>query len=208
MHAVAQEGAFTDKSDPKAEVILKKLKSKYSSAASLQAKFALEIELEGDKEIQKGSISQMKKMYKVEMNGQNIISNGKTMWFHLKQNNEVQISNPNADEADGFLTPASLLSIYENKDFIYALIGEKQESGRTVQQIEFKPKNRDSEYAKVRLTIDKSKTEVMRIKAFSKDGSRYTLKLDQLKRNVNLKPSDFEFDPSKYPGIHIEDLRI
>jgi hypothetical protein len=46
------------------------------------------------------------------------------------------------------------------------------------------------------------------MKVFAKDGSRYTLKVNEIKPNKNYGPETFVFDASKYPGIHVEDLRI
>ena len=49
---------------------------------------------------------------------------------------------------------------------------------------------------------------VAQMKVFSKDGSRYTLKIIDIRANMNYTSDVFAFDESKYPGIHVEDLRI
>lgn len=57
------------------------------------------------------------------------------------------------------------------------------------------------------MEVDKKTNEVANIKAFGKDGSRFTLQVNQLTPNKNYDAAYFAFDKSKYPGYHVEDLR-
>ena len=121
----------------------------------------------------------------------------------------MQINDVDDFEDEGeMLSPKDLLRIYEKEDFIYHLVNEDYENGVMIQQIEFKPTDRDSEYAKMRVTIDKKKLEIKRIKAFSKDGSRYTMEVKKFKANQKYATADFVFNPDEYPDIFVEDLRI
>ena len=81
------------------------------------------------------------------------------------------------------------------------------ENGKVLDQIEFKPLESDSEYSKMRMSIDKKANELVRVKAFGKDGSRYTFALKKLSPNSNIAASTFAFDKSKYPDYYVEDLR-
>jgi outer membrane lipoprotein carrier protein len=80
--------------------------------------------------------------------------------------------------------------------------------GKKVTQIEFKPLDRDSEYSKMVLYVDEKSKEMAQMKVFSKDGGRYTLKINDIVANKKYAMETFTFDESKFPGIHIEDLRI
>ncbi|KAA3632557.1 MAG: hypothetical protein DWQ02_14555, partial [Bacteroidetes bacterium] len=92
--------------------------------------------------------------------------------------------------------------------FVYFITGEIVENGRRLQQITFKPLDRDNtDYAKLVLTLDKSNAKIIRVKAYSKDASRYTFHLGKVKTNTGLAASAFSFDKSKFPGYYIEDLR-
>lgn len=206
----AQNSIGVDANDPKAKIILDEIKEKYESYKSLDVDFTLTIQFpEEDPEIQKGQISQQGDKYKLDLGNQSITSDGKSMWFHLKNRNEVQINDVDLEaEDDEMLSPQNLLRIYENNDFLYALVGEDIEDGKRVQKIEFKPLDDDSEYFKMRLTIDKKSGEINRIKTFSKDGSRYVLQIDKMVPNKDFPSDYFSFDESKFPGMHVEDLRM
>ncbi|MEL6635724.1 MAG: outer membrane lipoprotein carrier protein LolA [Bacteroidota bacterium] len=205
---LAQSSQAVEENDPAARAILDAIKNKYEAYNSLDVHFTLTIAFpEEDPEIQKGHISQQGEKYKLDLEGQSIISDGQTMWFHLKNRNEVQINDVMEDEEDELLSPKNLLRIYENEEFFYALVGEVEEAGTTVQKIEFKPLDRDSEYSKMRLSINKKTQEIIRIKTFAKDGSRYVLQIDQLTPNKRFTDDYFQFDVSQYPGLHVENLR-
>ncbi len=198
-------------SDPAAKAILEKLRTKYEAYQSIEADFNLIIEIpEEAKEVQKGNLAQQGDKYRLELEHQAIYSDGKTLWVFWKNNNEVQINNVDdfEEEEDELLSPKDLLRVYEKENFTYALVNDGYENGRAIQQIEFKPLDKDSEYAKMRVTIDKKKNQVIRIKAFSKDSSRYTLEVTKFKPNLSYKAADFVFNPDKYPDIYVEDLRI
>ena len=201
---------FKEEVDPAAKAILKKMKDIYESYETLEADFTLTIEIpEQDTETQTGTISQKGEKYHLLLDDQAIISDGNTLWYYLKNKNEVQINNVEEDHEEGeIMSPKALLRIYESKQFLYALTNESTEGKVAIQQIEFKPIDRDSDYSKLRLTIDKKNKRMMRIKAFGKDGSRFTLKIKEFKPNKALSDQFFVFDETRYKDIRVEDLRI
>ena len=210
--AFAQSAQFVkETSDPAAKAILEKLRTKYEAYESVEADFKLTIEIPAEeKEVQTGKLAQKGEQYRMTLDNQAIYCDGKTLWLYLKNHNEVQINNVDdfEDEEEDFLSPKDLLRIYEKEDFIYALTNVGFEKGIAIQQIEFKPLDKDSEYAKMRVTIDKKKNQIVRIKAFAVDGTRYTMEVTQFKPNLAYNAADFIFNPDKFPGIHVEDLRI
>ena len=197
-------------SDPQAKQDLLALKSKYDAGKSLQADVTLEIKFaEQPADVQTGRIQQDGDRFRVEFDQQTVISDGKTVWMYLPDNQEVQVYDANSDDtAAGFMRPQDFLTIYENDDYEYAIVGELTESGKTYRQIEFKPTDRDSEYAKIRLTYDPSKQEVRRVKVFAKDGSRFTLTLDSMRTGVQFEDARFSFREADYPGVMVEDMRL
>lgn len=194
--------------DPKAKSLLDKLKKQYDSYKTMEVKFELTMEFPNQPaEVQKGSVIQDGKKFNVKMNDQEIYSDGKTNWVYLKKNKEVQISN--VDENDGdMLSPKQMLRLYEKGNYVYAVVEERTENGKQVADIEFKPLDKKSEYSKMRLTVDKNANKMLSLRIFSKDGSRYTLKVNDIIPNKTYEPGIFTFNPKAYPGVHIEDLRI
>ena len=207
----AQDNTFVQvsDSDKASNDILNKMKANYNAFKSIEADFTLTIEIpEQDPEIQEGTISQQGEAYNLALASQAIISDGKTLWYHVISNNEVQINDVDPDIEEEMLSPKNFLKFYDTENFICAPVIAGKENGASVRWIELKPTDSEAEYFKLRLSIDTKKPELRQIKAFSRDGSRYTFKLNKLTPNKAFDKSLFAFDSSKFPGIQVEDLRM
>ena len=195
--------------DAEALRILDEISSTMSSYESVEMDFALELEFPGmEPEIQSGKIIQAGDKYFLEMQIQSIYSDGKSLWLHMKSNNEVQWNNAEAAAEGGFMNPSSLINLYKTGEFSFAITNEVVEDNQKIQQIEFKSLDDGAPYSKMRLSIVKGKNEVKRMKVFSKDGSKFTLKIESMATNKIYPAEMFVFDKTKYPGVHVEDLRI
>lgn len=208
--AQSKAPAKAEKSDPEAKKVLDKIRKKYEGYKTLEAAFSLTIELPGqDQEVQKGTIGQEDKKFRLEMDQQIIVSDAKTTWVYLKKNNEVQINDADpADSENGFLTPKDLLKRYQKGDYTYAITEKITENGKLITQIEFKPNDKNSEYSKLRVSIDEKGGRIQAIKAFGKDGSRYSFAITRFTPNKTFAADYFSFDTKKYPGVKVEDLRL
>jgi len=209
--AVAQVNTYqsAEDSDPDATRLLNKLKAKYEGFDNMKMDFNLEIEFpEEDKIVQKGNIFREGKKFYMDFEQQTVVSNGDKVWIHLKNNNEVQIYDAEsmADE-ENFMSPENLLKLYDSDAFVFAISDEVSQEGRTVAFIECKPIDRDSEFSKMRLTVDTKNIDMVSVKAFSKDGSRYTFINNALTSNLDIPSSKFEFKTSDFPDIYVEDMR-
>ncbi len=208
---IPKEALFEDKSDPEAKVILEKVSKKYENSKSLEIDFSMTIEIpEEDELLQKGKMIQSGDKYYLDIPQMAIYCDGKVIWTHLKKQKQVQINNFEKDEEnEDIMSPKDVLKIYKNDNYFYVLMNEAYEKGVMIQQIEFKPKDRESEYSKMRVTINKNTSEIMRLKVFSRDGSRYTFSIDNTDLNKKISDDTFIFAKSKAPDVtDIEDLRI
>jgi len=196
--------------DPAAKKILDKMKKEYDSYSSMEVDFELEMELPGQAtEVQKGKVIQQGEMYMVDMTDRAITSNGDIIWLHIKKNNEVQINDADMDEDEtNMLSPKDMLNLYESGEYVYAITGESKVGSRMITAIDFKPLDRNSEFSKMTLSIDEKGKKLVSMKVFGKDGGRYTLTINDIQANNKYGAATFTFDESKYPGVHIEDLRI
>lgn len=207
--AIGQSMTTAQDSDPAAKKILDKLKKEYDTYKSMEVDFDLIMELPGQEaETQKGSVIQQNEMYFMDMKDRAIYSNTEYVWLHIKKNNEVQINDADMGDEENMLSPKDMLKLYESGEFVYAITAEPLLEGKKVTQIEFKPLDRDSEFSKMVLYVGKKSGEMVQMKIFSKDGGRYTLKINDIEANKKYPLGTFTFDESKFPGIHIEDLRI
>ncbi|RMG82825.1 MAG: outer membrane lipoprotein carrier protein LolA [Bacteroidetes bacterium] len=206
----AQNKDFTKKADadPEATAILDAMRAKYDAYKTLEVNFEIVIEVpEQPRETQKGQLRQKGERYRLNLDGQTIVSDGTTLWLFSEKRKEVQINDVEEEEGSA-MSPKDLMNIYKSDDYVYTLTNEMEENGRVVQQIEFKPLDSDSEYSKIRLTLDRQTKDFVRIKVFSKDGSRYTFILKSIVPNRQYPDDLFQFKKSECPDCHWEDLRI
>jgi len=190
--------------DPAAKEILEKVKAKYDQYGSILAEYELTIENEDMKEVQNGKVSQKGKKYRADVNGNEVICDGETMWMYMKEMNEVQINEYDPADSDDIMSPNRLFNIHESEDeFIYHLAGEDA----SYSYIEFAPIDRDEvDFFKIRIQIKNSDYSMKSIKVFGDDGTRFTIAIKSIKEG-NLSDSYFKFDKSKYPGVEEIDLR-
>lgn len=208
---IAQAKTYTKKgdSDPKAKTILDKVKSTLESYSSVEMRFVLTMELpKQNKEVQRGTLIQSQKKFAVKMDQQDVYCDGKSTWIHFKKNKQVQLTDYDESASAGFLSPTQMLNMYQTGNFVYMITEERVEKGNTITEIEFKPLDLNHEFAKMRLTVNKTLNKVVSLRVFSKDGSRYTLDLESLLPNKKYDPSTFVFNAKEHPGVRIEDLRI
>lgn len=206
---IAQSPAAPEKNDPQAKKALDKIRNKYDGYKTVEAAFSLAIEVPGQpKEIQKGTIAQEDKKFRLDMNDQVIVSDGKSTWVYQKKANEVQVNNADPNDVNALLTPKELLGRYQKGDFLYMIMDKTTVGGKLLTQIEFKPKDRKSEYSKLRVSIDEKAGTIESVKAFAKDGSRYTFVITKLSPNKTFVANQFSFDTSLYKGVRVEDLRM
>ncbi len=206
-----KEALYEDKSDPEAKAILEKVSKKYENYTSLEIDFDMTIEMpEEDKVLQKGIMIQSGDKYYLDIPQLAIYCDGKVIWTHLKKQKQVQINNyEEEEENEDIMSPKDILKIYKSDNYFYVLMNEAYEKGVMIQQIEFKPKDRGSEYSKMRVTINKKTHEIMRLKVYSRDGSRITFSINKATFDKKISDDTFVFDKSKTPDdVDIEDLRM
>jgi outer membrane lipoprotein carrier protein len=207
----AQKKDFTKAQDvdPEAQRVLDKVSKKYEAYKSIEATFALKIEIpEEPIDEQTGKIKQQGEKYNVDLSSYSMICDGENFWVHNKRNKEVQLNDPPEEDDDEMMAPQDFYNFYKKGKYLYALTNAIVEKGVPLLQIEFKPLEGDSEYSKIRMTIEKKTSAVKRIKVFSKDGSRFTLEIQNFKANKKFTIADFTFDKEKFPDAHIEELRF
>ena len=203
----AQPKIKAEFSDPKAKMILDRLKKNFEKNRSSEVSFDLIIDLAGQKqEKQKGKFIQSGKKFYATTNDQEIYCDGKTVWVYMKDAHEVQVNSFDPSAANEFMTPQQIIKMYETGQYIYAITGEEVIGNKKLTNIEFKPKSKNNEYSKIRFGIDKTDNPDY-IKVFSKNSSTFTLVFKEVLFNKTYQNDTFAFNAKKYPGVHIEDLR-
>ncbi len=193
--------------DKKAKAILDDLSVKTKGYNTIKAEFTFTILTREKKtETQTGAIQMKGEKYKLTIKGQEIYSDGKTVWTYLKDAKEVQV-NDVTPASDDNISPASIFTVYE-KGFKYKYDKEEFRNGIAVQIINLFPNNPDKKkFHTVKLVIDKVKKQVIEIVLNMKDGSTYTYKIKKFAPNTDMKDNIFAFDAKAHPGVEVVDLR-
>jgi outer membrane lipoprotein carrier protein len=192
--------------DPKAQEILDALSNKAAGFASFSADFEYTLlnKSEGINETQSGSVAMKgKEKYKLNVAGQEIISDGETVWTYIKDAGELQISDvPEESEEDGnLMNPANAFHMYK-KGFKYRHEGTASIDGIEADVIKMFPMNpKGKNYHTVIVNIDKAKLELVSMVVKTKDGNQYTYRLKNFKANIDVNDSDFEFDEDQAEDV-------
>ena len=202
-------GSFlmAQKNDPAAKQVLDAVSNKFKTFNSVQAGFTYKVEDAKGKAMstKKGNVSMKGNKYKVSFGGQEIFSDGNTVWNYDKNSNEVTINN--VDASGSALTPQKLFTNFYDNDFLYLLNGEKKIAGKTMQEIEMTPTDKSKPFHKVYLQVDKAAKTIYSTKVLENGGNRYTYTVSNMKTNGALTDKQFTFDKRKYPGVEVVDLR-
>lgn len=193
--------------DPAAKQILDAVSAKFKTFSSVQAGFSYKVENAAGKALstKKGTVWMKGNKYRVSFGGQEIFSDGKTIWNYDKSSNEVTINN--VDASASTLTPQKLFTNFYDKDFLYLLNGEKKVGAKTMQEIEMTPTDKSKSFHKVYLQVDKAAKTIYSTKVLENGGNRYTYTVSTMKTNGPSADSQFSFDKNKYPGVEVVDLR-
>lgn len=204
---ISSSVVIAQKNDPAAKQVLDAVSAKFKTFSSVQAGFAYKVENGAGKALstKNGTVWMKGNKYKVSFGGQEIFSDGKTVWNYDKNSNEVTINN--VDASGSTLTPQKLFTNFYDKDFLYLLNGEKKVGGKTLQEIEMTPTDKSKAFHKVYLQVDKAAKTIYSTKVLENGGNRYTYTVSTMKTNAPLTDNQFVFDKSKYPGVEVVDLR-
>ena len=189
-------------SDKKATAILDEVSVKTKAYKTIKIEFTYSMDNAKQKihDKFKGTLLSKGDKYKLTAAGQDVISDGKTVWTYLKDTKEVQINNVGEDD-DSF-SPTKLLSGY-SKDFKSKFIEEKGNE----QYIELYPLKKGKSFTKVQLIIDKSKKQISRFVIYDRNGSTFTYLVDKFVTDQPIADNVFTFNKAEHPGVEINDMR-
>jgi len=194
--------------DAKAKKVLDAVSEKVKTLKSFKASFAFK--LTGGKggsvtDSKKGALSVKGQKYHVEVAGQEIICDTKTVWTYNKEAKEVQVSNYNPSEQS--MSPAKLLTNFYDKDYNYSYKGEKKAEGKNCDMIELTPKTASQKVQKIELLVDKSTSMVSGGTYWEKNGNKYEYSISNFKPNADVPDTYFTWDAKGHPGVETVDLR-
>jgi outer membrane lipoprotein-sorting protein len=136
--------------------------------------------------------------YKIETAEQQTISDGKTIWTYLVDDEEVMISNA-SEGSDN--TPLKLLTSLD-ESYVATLAGI---DAKGIASIELA--NPKGQYKRVSLKLDTKKAELKSADIYMEDGSKMVVTVEEMKFDQNLDNKLFTFDEKKHPNVDVIDMR-
>lgn len=195
--------------DPAAKKILDAFSKKASQSNGVRIKFTYTTDNRQNDyhDTQKGYIFLEGQKFKVIIPKTEIISDGKSVWTYMKEDEEVTISETDTSEVSIF-NPAKLFTAYKH-GFKYLLIGVETINNIKYNVIDLYPEDlENNSYSIIRIKINKGTNEIYSLKTSGKSGVDYTFKVLEYKSNIKMPENLFKFVQSKYPeDIEITDMR-
>jgi outer membrane lipoprotein-sorting protein len=192
--------------DPKALQTLDAMSKKYKAIPAFEANISYTMTNETEKinEEFKGKITVKGDKFRLVLPEQEVINNGATIWTYLPEAKEVNIDNYDPNSED--INPSKIYEIYK-KGFKYLYLQDKTEGGVVCEEIDLVPEKKDAQYFKIKMLISKKDKSIQSWTMFDKGGNRFKYTITKFTPNAKVEDSYFTFDPKKYPGVDVVDLR-
>lgn len=205
--AVLSYGAFAQK-DAKAEEILNGVSEKYQTLNGMTATFEYSYSnaQEGENQSNVGEVAVKGDKYKLVLEDQEIYNNGKTVWTYIKSNTFQEVTINTVEEDMEELTPSNIYTIYK-KGYNYRLLGESDQNGMVVQEIELTAESRKNQFQKINLFVDKENKDLIGWEIQDDVGGIFSYRLKEIVNQTNIPDNYFVFDTSKHPNVEVIDLR-
>ena len=183
-----------------AEKIIRVMVDQMRSHKNVEMAFNYQISPDGKTlgESEKGHAWLQGEAYKIEMTDQQTISDGKTIWSYLIDDEEVMVSNA-SEGTDN--TPLKLLTSLD-ESYVATLSGIDAKGIATIELA-----NPKGQYKRVTMKVDTKKTELKSADIYLEDGNKFIIKVEEMKYDQKLDDKFFTFEEAKHPEVDVIDMR-
>ncbi len=182
-----------------AEALVRLMIDQMKSHKNVEMDYKYQINSNGQTtEEQQGKAWLQGEAYKVEMVEQQMISDGKTIWTYLIDDEEVMVSNATEGEDN---TPLKLLTSLD-KNYVATLTGIDAKGNAAIELA-----NPKGQYRRVTLRANTNKMEITSMDIYLEDGTKLIVTVDEMKFDQELDEKFFTFDTKKYPKVDVIDMR-
>jgi len=183
-----------------AEALIRVLVDQIKSHQNVEMTFNYQISPQGEKvgDSEKGHAWLQGEAYKVEMADEQTISDGKTIWMYLVEEEEVMISNA-TEGTDN--TPLKVLTSLDD-NYVATFTGIDTQGIATIELA-----NPKGQYKRVTLKINAKKSELKSADIYLEDGSKFVINVEEMKFDQKLDDKFFTFDTKKHPKVDVIDMR-
>ena len=197
--------SLSAQSDKEADKLLEDVINKTSSYTNFKADLSytmVNAEM-GIDEKKSGVIYVQGDSYRIEMEGQVIISDGTTIWTYLEDSEEVMVSNVEDNEES--VSPTQILTKY-NESYKAKFSNDKKYKNSNLKEIELKPIDKHN-FEKMSVIVNSGKLSLENFSVYDANGNVFTYHIIDLMPNLDLPADTFTFDYAKYPDVEVVDMR-
>lgn len=197
--------AVSAQSDKDAEDLLKRVINKISSYDNFRAELSYTmVNQEMDIDLKKtGVILVQGDKYRIEMEGQVIMSDGDTMWTYLVDSEEVMISEVEDDEES--ISPTKILTTYDD-NYKAKFDPDNKYKNSDLKLVNLKA-NEGKQFEHLSLLLNSKNLNLESFSVYDKNGNVFTYHIINLTPHVEILPHSFVFDPALYKVLEVVDMR-
>jgi len=183
--------------DPEARAMMDSIYQRYDEFKSLKVDMVLTTGYQNNvaTDTIRGFMDGQK--YRLEMPHQDVVHDGKKVWFYDKLSKKV-FSKPNNPNEANFIYPINTIKAWENA-FSYSIAGELDLGEHTFIKMSFIPKTTNPaipDSPQINLFIDKQNFQILKITFLQSNGYIHMLDYHDLEANIKFDPSLFVLDIS------------
>ncbi|MCF8277676.1 MAG: outer membrane lipoprotein carrier protein LolA [Flavobacteriales bacterium] len=186
--------------DEKAASILKAVSTTNGSYKDIQVSFSYTLENKEAKvnDTRTGELTLAGNKFHLQLMGQDIYSDGKIVWYVMKDDQEVHVKSIEEFKEETELDPSNFFSQYD-KGFKSKFYGEETKEGKALNVVDLFPEVPGKKsFSRIRMGIDKKTNHIVYSKTFGKDGTDYLLEVKSMKTNAGVTADKFVFSKEKY----------
>ncbi|WP_299157402.1 outer membrane lipoprotein carrier protein LolA [uncultured Tenacibaculum sp.] len=145
----------------------------------------------------RGEITLSGEKYNLDYLGNNFLFDGKKLVVINQEEKEVNVTNGDLDEEDGFIYPSKLLTFYK-EGYNFSMGKLKNSNGRKIQFVDLTPIDSNSDIVKVQLGVDAKTKHIYKLVQIGSNGAETTFTITKFKSNQSISKNLFSFDKEKY----------
>lgn len=188
-----------------AQALLSRLERKYDGMRDATLTFRQDVRYgvtKAEQSFQGKLLIKKKNRYRIELEDQTIVTNGRVVWSYTKSNQQVIVDNYKDDPRA--YTPDKVLVNLPDR-YTATVLGKDRLQNRSVTVLKLIPKERKSNFSWMKLWVDESDELMRQVQILDMSENLTTYVIDTLRINSGLADSQFEYQPP--PGVEVIDLR-
>lgn len=184
--------------EAKAKQLLDEVSKKMNTYENIYVEFKYKLD-NNEEDIHqetRGNVTMKGDLYNVNFLGTNQVFDGKKVYTIIEEDEEVNISQGNADDEDT-ITPSKFFSFYKN-GYTYSWDVLQNLNGRKIQFVKLVPIDSNSEIQHILLGVDVKTNHIYTLIETGNNSTVTTLTISKFKTNQPLSKSLFKFDEGKF----------